>query len=366
MNESLPILTEPQSDTGTAPPFLLGFWYYAMASHELVAGKTCAVVIMGEPILLGRTRDGAAFALSDTCPHRGTLLSRGSFDGQEVECPYHGWRFNSGGQCTAIPSQLPDQRPQPADIKTNCFPVQESQGNLWLYMGRPHLGRPQENLPTLPGVPEVPAVGDRFQLHLRRRFDCGIDLAITGLMDPAHGAFVHASTVWRGHRDVRTKEKQFSPAPLGWRMDKHTASGNARAYRLFLGGAPETEITYSLPGVRIEHATTGRFTYCGLTACTPVDAQTTDVHHVMYWDVPGGGLTRALVRRVAGRFLGQDADAVADMRDGQAYDPETMLVQDADTQIRWYYRLKKEWQQSRKEDRPFKNPIETAVLRWRS
>ena len=90
-----------------------------------------------------------------------------------------------------------------------------------------------------------------------------------------------------GHRDVRTKEKAFSPAPLGWRMDKHVASGNARAYRLFLGRAPETEITYSLPGVRIEHAATGRFTYCGLTACTPVDEQTTAVHHVMYWDCAG-------------------------------------------------------------------------------
>ncbi len=347
-----------ERDAEPAPSFLRGFWYYAAAANEIKTGQTQHRTLLGEPVLLGRDKGGTVFALSDTCPHRGTLLSRGTFDGLEVECPYHGWRFKTDGQCAAIPSQLPDQRPQAKDVRAAAYAVRESQGNIWIYFG--------DQTESLPAVPEVPAIGNRFQLHLRELFHCNIDLAITGLMDPAHGAFVHASPLWRGHRDVRTKEKAFSPAPLGWRMDKHVASGNARAYRLFLGRAPETEITYSLPGVRIEHATTGRFTYCGLTACTPVDEQTTAVHHVMYWDVPGGAATRALVRAVAKRFIGQDADAVGDMRDGQAFDPETMLVQDADAQIRWYYRLKKEWHQSQAENRPFVNPITPGTLRWRS
>ena len=338
--------------------FLRGFWYYAAASQDIMPGQTCHRTLLNEPVLIGRDRHGQVFALQDTCPHRGTLLSRGVFDGQDVECPYHGWRFNTAGHCTAIPSQLPDQKPQPQDIKTAAYPVQESQGNVWVFMGTP----PE----ALPPVPEVPSIGHRFQLHLCKTFACSMDLAVTGLMDPAHGAFVHASKIWRGHRDVRTKEKAFSPAPLGWRMDKHTASGNARAYRLFLGGVPETEITYSLPGVRIEHATTGRFTYCGLTACTPVNETATDVHHVMYWDVPGGPPLRWLVQWVADRFLGQDAAAVEDMRDGQAFGAATMMVEDADTQVRWYYRLKREWLQSQAEGRPFKNPIQSAVLRWRS
>ncbi len=338
--------------------FLTGFWYVAAASSDIKRNSIHHRTLLNEPVLIGRDGNGSAVAMRDTCPHRGTLLSRGHFDGTEVECPYHGWRFTTQGQCTAIPSQFPDQKPQPEDIKTQTYPVRESQGVLWIFMGPS--GDP------LPPVPLVPDVGNKVQVYLRQTFNCSVDLAITGLMDPAHGAFVHASSLWRGHRDVRPKEKSFSPAPLGWRMDRHTASGNARAYRLFLGGAPETEITYSLPGVRIEHATTGRFTYCGLTACTPVTESATVVHHVMYWDVPGGPLLRALVRTVAKRFLGQDADAVKDMRDGQKFGPQTMLVEDADQQIRWYYRLKREWQRAQAENRPFNNPIRPITLKWRS
>ncbi|MDG2242857.1 MAG: aromatic ring-hydroxylating dioxygenase subunit alpha [Rhodospirillaceae bacterium] len=350
-------MTNPPSDSGS---FLHGFWYVAAVTRDIHRGKTVHRTLLGEPILIGRDNSGDVFALKDTCPHRGTLLSRGIFDGETVECPYHGWRFATSGKCVAIPSQKEGQRPQAVDIRARSYPVRESEGIIWVFMGG---NKPSEDLPDVPGVPEI---GHRFQLHLHRTFNCNIDLAITGLMDPAHGAFVHASSIWRRHRDVRDKEKAFSPAPLGWRMDRHIASGNARAYRLFLGGAPETEITYTLPGIRVEHATTGKATYCGLTACTPIDANTTDVNHIMYWDIPGGAVLRGLVRVFANRFLSQDANAVLDMRDGQAFAPETMLVEDADSQIRWYYRLKKEWQQAQTDQRPFKNPIEPQTLRWRS
>ncbi len=339
------------------PRFLRGLWYVAASAKEIARGNVIHRTLLDEPVLIGRDKTGTVFALADTCPHRGTLLSRGEFDGTEVECPYHGWRFATDGQCTAIPSQMDGQKPQAQDIRARTYTVREAQGVIWIFFAGNGAGQSE--------VPEVPFDAEP-QLFLTHRFQCDIDLAITGLMDPAHGAWVHASALWRGRRDVRDKRKSFSPVPLGWRMDRHTASGNARAYRLFLGGAPETEITYTLPGIRIEHATTGKYTYCGLTACTPVDAQTTDVHHVMYWDVPGGPLTRAVVRRAARRFLGQDAAAVEDMRDGQAFGPKTMLVQDADTQIRWYFRLKEAWAEAEDGGPAFTNPIEPVELRWRS
>lgn len=36
---------------------------------------------------------GKFFALDDTCPHEGGPLSEGFVDGGEVECPWHGARF---------------------------------------------------------------------------------------------------------------------------------------------------------------------------------------------------------------------------------------------------------------------------------
>ncbi len=363
-------MDDARHDKGSAPDYRLGAggimlsnaWYYALPAHDLAQGAMRHCTLLGEPVLVGRGADGKVFALRDTCPHRGTLLSKGKFDGREVECPYHGWRFATDGRCTAIPSQTADQRPQPSDIRAVTFPVAERQGNIWVFMGT--------QVGALPPVPEVPAIGDRFQFHVAVAFDCNIDLAVIGLMDPAHGAFVHRSALWRKEDSIHEKAKAFSPLPekegLGWRMDRHTASRNSRAYRLFLGGAPETEISYHLPSVRIEHARTPKYNYCGLTACTPITPERTMVHHVMYWDVPGGMLLKAIMEPLTRRFLDQDRRAVLDMQEGLAFDPPTMLVQDADTQTRWYYRLKREALAAQAENRAARNPITPVTLRWRS
>jgi hypothetical protein len=189
-------------------------------------------------------------------------------------------------------------------------------------------------------------------------------------MDPAHGAFVHGSAVWRRPDSIHEKQKTFSPLAshegLGWRMDRHAASTNSRAYRLFLGGAPETEISYALPAVRIEHAATRKYHYMGLTACTPITSDRTAVHHVMYWNVPGAALLRPVVRSMAHRFPDQDRRAVMAMVEGLAFGPSTMLVQDADTQTRWYYRLKREAIAAKAEGRTPHNPITPTTLTWRS
>jgi phenylpropionate dioxygenase-like ring-hydroxylating dioxygenase large terminal subunit len=357
-----PESTTPDERLGTGGIMLREAWYYALPAHALARGAITHRTLLGEPVLVGRDTDGKAFALCDTCPHRGTLLSRGAFNGREVQCSYHGWRFATDGRCTAIPSQTKDQRPQPAGIRARAYPVAEVDGNVWVYIGA--------RKDQLPPVPRVPVIGDRFQLHVSLTFACNIDLAVIGLMDPAHGAFVHRSAIWRDEASIHEKNKAFSPLPesegLGWRMDRHAASRNSRAYGLLLGGAPETEIGYRLPSVRIEHARTRKYDYCGLTACTPVTKDTTEVHHVMYWNVPGGALLRPLVRGVARRFLDQDRRAVLAMKEGLAFDPPTMLVQDADTQVRWYYRLKREWLAAQAENRLPRNPLTAVTLSWRS
>jgi hypothetical protein len=53
-------------------------------------------------------------------------------------------------------------------------------------------------------------------------------------------------------------------------------------------------------------------------------------------------------------------------QEGLKFDPSLMLIKDADTQARWYFRLKNEWQRSREENRPFENPVREVTLRWRS
>nr|WP_232220269.1 Rieske 2Fe-2S domain-containing protein [Legionella tunisiensis] len=42
-------------------------------------------------------------ALQDFCPHRGAPLSAGKLNGEVLQCTYHGWRFNTSGDCIDIP-----------------------------------------------------------------------------------------------------------------------------------------------------------------------------------------------------------------------------------------------------------------------
>ncbi|HEV8028567.1 MAG TPA: Rieske (2Fe-2S) protein, partial [Stellaceae bacterium] len=110
-------------------------WYFALWGAALRRGRMLAKTILGEPLLLCRAADGEVFALRDICPHRGMPLSCGAFDGGEVECCYHGWRFDRNGQCTAIPSLVPEQEFDIARIRVKRYAAVEVQGNIWVYLG---------------------------------------------------------------------------------------------------------------------------------------------------------------------------------------------------------------------------------------
>lgn len=139
-----------------------------------------------------------------------------------------------------------------------------------------------------------------------------------------------------------------------------------RAYYKLLGDEVTTEITYRLPGLRVEHIKGDRHVALGLTAITPITETETEVHQCLYWTLPWLGAARPLFQRLARVFLKQDRDVVVKQQEGLAYDPGLMLIDDADTQAKWYHRLKTEWLRAEEEGRPFVNPIAPQTLRWRS
>src|SRR5215469_5506684 len=84
---------------------LTSFWYRALPSNRVKSGSLHKAVLLEIPLVLGRDRAGKPFAMRDACPHRGMPLSCGQFDGHQIECSYHGWRFDAtSGQCREIPS----------------------------------------------------------------------------------------------------------------------------------------------------------------------------------------------------------------------------------------------------------------------
>jgi phenylpropionate dioxygenase-like ring-hydroxylating dioxygenase large terminal subunit len=343
----------------TAPP-LREAWYYAVPSARLRRGKTLAKVMLGEPVLLGRDREGAAFALRDLCPHRAMPLSFGRFDGREIECRYHGWRFRTDGVCTAIPALVEGQQLNLDRIAAQRYPLREVDGNIWVYFGKE-----PEAAPSIPeaatfGADAVPRVAESV------RFSAAYDHAVIGLMDPAHVPFVHRSWFWRSGRAFAEKEKRFAPTGHGFTMVRHATSTNSRAYKLLGAGEMETEIAFALPGVRIERTRVGRHHLVNMTAMTPIDDATVELNNCLYWTMPWLAPLRPVLLPFIRKFLGQDRDAFGRQSEGLKYGPQLMLVGDADLQARWYYRLKREYLAARAANRPFENPVEARTLRWRS
>jgi phenylpropionate dioxygenase-like ring-hydroxylating dioxygenase large terminal subunit len=356
-----------QTRTSFGQGFLRDIWYFAALSGDLKPGKQKRHEILGEPILLGRTRAGQAYALRDICPHRAAPLSAGRLvkaaDGAEVvECPYHGWRFRTDGVCAAIPSMVDGQDIDIARIRVRRYPLAESQGLVFVWMTSDARGdgEPDQPPPVFPGV-----VGGGPKLVDRMVFDAHIDHAVVGLMDPAHGPYVHQNWWWRSTASQHDKAKTFEARDAGFAMVRHPPSSNSYAYRL-LGGAPSTEIVFRLPGLRWEHITIGARQVLSLTCLTPLTDKTTSITQMMWWDHPMASLLKPFVARAARKFLRQDAGMVNLQNQGLAYDPALLWIDDADRQAKWYQALKREWTASRKEGRAFKNPVEGGVLRWRS
>lgn len=350
---------------------LKNHWYLGCLTEDLKEKSLVHRVIADEPLVIFRDENGKPTALRDICPHRGIPLSYGRWVKGEVECPYHGWTFDKQGTCTAIPSLTTDQKLDCRKIKVRQYDCQEFQGMVWVFLTPPKSSnQPQAILdrqlaPEPPRIPFLPMTArPRFVMYAD--FPCHIDHAVIGLMDPAHGPYIHKSWFWRSSRSSYEKKKNFRPIPFGFQMSRHRPSSNSKAYKM-LGGAPTTEISFQLPATRTEHVVVGPRNFYSYTALTPVNDKLTRITQMVYWDSWFFTMLSPFIRQFAKVFLKQDQDAVTQQQDGLKWDPTLMLINDADTQAKWYFRLKDEWLKFETDpSTEFKHPVKETTLSWRS
>ncbi|WP_050058110.1 Rieske 2Fe-2S domain-containing protein [Silvibacterium bohemicum] len=350
-----------------ATTLLYNDWYPAMRSERLSGKKLETTMLMGIPMVLGRKDDGTLFAMRDSCPHRGIPLSCGWFDGKEVTCKYHGWAFEPGsGQCTLIPSLTSHDTLDARRIFATAFPCEERDGYAWVYVSEPGMGRARLEA-IRPAVPELPKFGAKFRsAHLVADLPCNVDHGIIGLMDPAHGPFVHQAWWWRKRASIHEKEKHFEPIPEGFRMSAHAPSGNSAPYKLLgVYGEPiTTTIDFVLPNRRFETIRCGPKWFSSLTTVTPTVANACRIDVYAAWNIFYAiPLVTTIAKFFGKRFVEQDRMTMVQQSEGLRYDPSLMLIDDADRPAKWYFALK----QARLDGEPARHPMSGPVsLRWRS
>src|ERR1051325_4929066 len=74
-----------------AGQYLRRFWQPVFRSQDLKPGAAAPLRVMGENFTLYRGQSGEVYVLDFRCAHRGTQLSTGWVEGDNLRCRYHGW-----------------------------------------------------------------------------------------------------------------------------------------------------------------------------------------------------------------------------------------------------------------------------------
>lgn len=341
-----------------ASPCLEGLWYLAALSREVKRGAMIRRILFGEPVVIGRTQGGAAFALRDVCPHRAAPLSAGRVVGENVECPYHAWTFSAAdGRCAGVPSLTSNDRRDCSSIRVARYALHEANGLLWIWFGA---GDPALPPPDI-GAPATFRPKTATAVETAGPFD----EAAIGLVDPAHTPTVHKQWWWREGAARADKAKAFEPTALGFKMTAHAPSSNTLIYKS-IGGAPTTEIEFRLPALRLEHIRTKDRRILALTAMTPGEAGRTRIVHLLYWDFALFDLVRPIAQGMADDFLKQDGDILRLQNENLSRGrPRPLYLGDADEPAKWYMALKRAWVEGGGSG-GFVNPLAPATLRWRT
>ena len=361
-----------------APDSLMlhGFWYRALPGRQVGGSHLQKAMLLETPLAIGRDGQGRAFALHDACPHRGMPLSHGHFDGQQVECSYHGWRFDGhSGQCKLIPSLTADQKLKIDRIYAGSYPCEEHDDFIWVFIPQPPppgagFTRPDEA--PMP-APRVPTFSEKYKLaYLTADLPCSVDHGIIGLMDPAHGPFVHQAWWWRSRDSIHEKQKNFEPIPNGFRMSAHTPSSNSAPYKLLRLYADAESITttidFVLPNLRLETIRAGKYWFSSLTTVTPITRSHCRIDVVAAWNIfrwlPLGP---QLLKFVFAKFVEQDRQTMEKQSEGLKHNPHLMLIDDADRPAKWYFGLKAAHLEAKRTGGEMKHPLAGPVtLKWRS
>lgn len=161
------------------------YWTPALLASELPEpdGPPVRVKLLGEDLVAFRDSRGEVGLLEAYCPHRRAPLFFGRNEEAGLRCVYHGWKFDTSGNCLDLPSEPPDS-PLKARIGIRAYPTWEKGGLIWAYMG------PRGQLPPYPDYEWLRAPDTHFKIS-KTYEACNWLQTLEGGIDTSHSSFAH-------------------------------------------------------------------------------------------------------------------------------------------------------------------------------
>lgn len=146
------------------------------------------VTILGEDFVAFRDTEGKIGFLDELCPHRGASLVLGRVEDCGIRCLYHGWKYAVDGTILETPNMKGSRFAE--RVKHGSYPVRESGGLGWVYLG------PAGTEPPFPTFPwDAPTTDDVEVGASEMVMDCNWMQVLEGSIDSSHVGVLHLDTL---------------------------------------------------------------------------------------------------------------------------------------------------------------------------
>lgn len=169
-------------------------WYAVLDSKEIKKNRLTGVTRMAEKLVFWRDENNEVHCIFDRCCHRGASLSMGKLIDHHVQCPFHGFQYDTSGKVVHIPANG-KQSKVPDHFKVNDYLVREAYGFIWLWYSDERI-----NVPEIPFFEDLKkgfsygGFSETWNVHYTR--------AIENQLDVVHLPFVHETTIGRGNNKL--------------------------------------------------------------------------------------------------------------------------------------------------------------------
>lgn len=179
-------------------------WTPVLPLHR-IGSRPQRVAVAGEQLVVWRVAADRVGVLLDRCPHRSVSLALGKRTaGGELECAFHGWRFDDSGACTRIPFNPAISASAGRDRGrrgATALPHRQLGGLLWVFTGFD----PDDE----PRLPETLLDDSLIRFTHVETWDAHWTRAMENMLDYPHLPYVHRNTIGRFVRAKQTPDSQL-------------------------------------------------------------------------------------------------------------------------------------------------------------
>ena len=168
--------------------FFRRYWHPVSLSSE-VGENPIPVKILGEDLVLFRSKNGELGLVHKHCPHRNASLVFGKCENKGIRCCYHGWLFAPDGEILETPGETDDSESAKnirERLRLGAYPVIEYKGLIFSYMG------PLNEIPEFPLYDSF-SIADITTRPYRIDYNCNWLQILDAIMDPIHTSFLHST-----------------------------------------------------------------------------------------------------------------------------------------------------------------------------